>query len=195
MFLGRHSQVIQSSEFTVCNPKCIHMPLSLDLLDPVFLQPSTTIPCGSAGKESACTTEDLGSVPGLGRSPREGKGYPLQYSGLNNSTDCKVHGVAKSWTRLSEFHLYLWIYIIKLDYLFSPQRDTYRHSWKPYSLGGFPLAHCISGHPWEELYSGYGAKLLVCCYYLSGFLPGWKNMPVNTPIHLCILPPPFFQYL
>ena len=48
--------------------------------------------CGSAGKESACNAGDLGSVPGLGRSPREGKGYPLQYSGLENSMDCTVHG-------------------------------------------------------------------------------------------------------
>ena len=44
-------------------------------------------PCGSAGKESACNVEDLGSIPGLGRSPGEGKGYPLQYSGLENSMD------------------------------------------------------------------------------------------------------------
>ena len=42
-------------------------------------------------------------IPGLGRSPGEGKGYPLQYSGLENSTDCIVHGVAKSWTRLSNY--------------------------------------------------------------------------------------------
>ena len=47
---------------------------------------------------------DVDSVPGLGRSPREGKGYPLQYSGLENSKDCTVHGVAKSQTRLSDFH-------------------------------------------------------------------------------------------
>ena len=45
-------------------------------------------PCGSAGKESACNAGDLGSIPGLGRSPGEGKGYPLQYSGLENSMDC-----------------------------------------------------------------------------------------------------------
>ena len=45
-------------------------------------------PCGSAGKESACNAGDLGSIPGLGRSPEEGKGYPLQYSGLDNSMDC-----------------------------------------------------------------------------------------------------------
>ena len=53
-------------------------------------------PCGSAGKESACNVEDLGLIPGLGRSPGEGNGYPLQYSGLENSMDCIVHGVAKS---------------------------------------------------------------------------------------------------
>ena len=59
--------------------------------------------CGSAGKESACKTGDLGSIPGLGRSAGEGKGYPLQYSGLEKPMDCIVHGVAKSQTRLSDF--------------------------------------------------------------------------------------------
>ena len=58
-------------------------------------------PGGSAGKESACNAGDLGSVPGLGRSPGEGNSYPLQYSGLENSMDCIVHGIEKSQTRLS----------------------------------------------------------------------------------------------
>ena len=66
---------------------------------------SLGFPCGSAGKESACNAGDLGLIPGLGRSPGEGKGYPLQYSGLENSMDCIVLGVAKSQTRLSDFHL------------------------------------------------------------------------------------------
>ena len=57
-------------------------------------------PGGSAGKESACNAGDLGLIPGLGRSPGEGKGYPLQYSGLENSMDCIVHGVANSRTQL-----------------------------------------------------------------------------------------------
>ena len=61
-------------------------------------------PGGSAGKESACNERDLGSIPGLGRSPGDGKGYPLQYSGLENPMDCIVHGVVKSRTRLSDFH-------------------------------------------------------------------------------------------
>ena len=61
-------------------------------------------PCGSAGKESSCNVGDLGSIPGLGRSPGEGKGNPLQYSGLDNSKDCINHGVRKSRTRLSDFH-------------------------------------------------------------------------------------------
>ena len=55
-------------------------------------------PCDSAGKESASTARDLGSIPGLGRSPGEGKGYPLQYSGLENFMDCIVHGIAESDT-------------------------------------------------------------------------------------------------
>ena len=55
-------------------------------------------PHSSVGKESACNAGDLGLISGLGRSPGEGKGYPLQYSGLENSTDCIVHGVAESWT-------------------------------------------------------------------------------------------------
>ena len=53
-------------------------------------------PGGSAGKQSTHNVGDLGSIPGLGRSHGEGKGYPLQYSGLENSMDCIVHGVARS---------------------------------------------------------------------------------------------------
>ena len=60
--------------------------------------PAGAFPCGSAGKESACNAGNLGSIPGLGRFPGEGKGYLLQYSGLENSTDCIVHRVAKRWT-------------------------------------------------------------------------------------------------
>ena len=55
-------------------------------------------PRGSAGKESACNTGDKDSIPGLERSPGEGRGCPLQYSDLENSVDCIVHGVAKSQT-------------------------------------------------------------------------------------------------
>ena len=92
---------------------------------PVFLG----FPCGSAGKESACNVGDLGSTPGLLRSPGEGKGYPLQYSGLENSMDSIVQGVSKSRTQLSDFHF------------------TIAHKWKPYpttsspTLPKFPLSH------------------------------------------------------
>ena len=61
-------------------------------------------PGGSVDKESAYSVGDLGSIPGLGRSSGEGKGYPLQYSGLENSMDCIAHGIAKSQTRQSDFH-------------------------------------------------------------------------------------------
>ena len=61
------------------------------------------LPGGSADEESACNAGDLGSVPGLGRYPGGGKGYPLQCSCLKNSMDrgawrATVHGVTKNWT-------------------------------------------------------------------------------------------------
>ena len=64
-------------------------------------------PCGSAGKESTRNAGDLSLIPGLGGSPGEGKGYPLQYSGLENYMDGIVHGLVKRWTLLSNFHSFI----------------------------------------------------------------------------------------
>ena len=66
-------------------------------------------PGGSDSKESACNAGDLGSIPGLGRSPGGGHGNPFQYSCLENPMDrgvwwATVHGVAKSWTQLKELN-------------------------------------------------------------------------------------------
>ena len=63
-------------------------------------------PCGSAGKESTCNAGDLGSIPGLGRSPGEGKGYPLQYSGLENSVDesMGLKTVGHNWETFTSLH-------------------------------------------------------------------------------------------
>ena len=74
-----------------------------------FIVYSISFPGGSDGKESACNVEDLGSIPGLGRSPGEQKSYPFQCSGLENSMNrgawrATVHEVAKSWTQLSDLH-------------------------------------------------------------------------------------------
>ena len=66
---------------------------------PVFLG----FPCSSTGKEFTCNVGELSSIPGLGRSTGEEKGYSLQYSGLENSMGCIVHGVAKSRTQLRDF--------------------------------------------------------------------------------------------
>ena len=63
--------------------------------------------CGLAGKESASNAADLGSIPGLRKSPGEGKGYLLPYSGLENSMDYTAHGAAKSRTQLSNFHIHV----------------------------------------------------------------------------------------
>ena len=67
--------------------------------------------CASAGKESACNVGDLSSIPGLRRSPGEGKGYPFQYSGLENYMNYIVHGVGKSQTRLSDFQFPLLLFL------------------------------------------------------------------------------------
>ena len=65
------------------------------------------LPCSLSGKESAFNARDLGSIPELGRSPGEKKGYPLQYSGLENSMDCVVHEIEKGQTQLSNFHFHI----------------------------------------------------------------------------------------
>ena len=54
--------------------------------------------CGSVGKESTCNAGDLGSIPALGRFPGEANGYRLEYYGLENSMDYRVHGVTQNWT-------------------------------------------------------------------------------------------------
>ena len=72
---------------------------------PVFMG----FPCDSPGRESTCMVGDLGLIPGFGRYPGEGKGYPPQYSGLQNSMDSIVLGVTKNWTQLNDF--YFWFSI------------------------------------------------------------------------------------
>ena len=65
------------------------------------------LPLWPAGKEPTCNVGDLGSIPRLGKSPGEGKDYPLHYSGLENSLDWRVHGVTKSQTQLRDFHFHV----------------------------------------------------------------------------------------
>ena len=86
--------------------KLIDSVVDITLLCKLNAQITFGFPDGSDGKASACTVGDLGSIPGLGRSPGEAKGYPLQYSGPENSMDYIVHGVEKSWTRMSNFHFH-----------------------------------------------------------------------------------------
>ena len=78
-------------------------------------------PCGSAGKESTCNPGGLSSIPGLGRSPGDGKGYPLQYSGLEISMDCIMYS---SWsckeldtTERILLSLCLLVYIMQVGYI------------------------------------------------------------------------------
>ena len=84
-------------------------------------------PDGSVGEEPACSADDPGSIPGLGGSPREGKGYPPQYRGLEKSVDYTVHGVAKSWTQLSDFHFTMRLLLVSsaLVYFFAPSSRSW----------------------------------------------------------------------
>ena len=72
-------------------------------------------PCGSAGKEFACNVGDLGSIPGLGRTPGEGTGYPLQYSMDYTGLQRVRYNTMKSWTQLSDFHF--WAHIPIFSFL------------------------------------------------------------------------------
>ena len=76
-------------------------------------QPSLGFPGGAEVKASTCSVGDLGSIPGSGRSPGEGNGYPLQYSDLENSRDYTVPGVAKSWMQLSLLLYLPWWLMVK----------------------------------------------------------------------------------
>ena len=73
---------------------------------------------GSAGIESACNVGDLSSIHGLGRSSGEGKGYPFQHSGLENSMECIVRGIAKRRTQLNDFHFSLFIFQLTFYFLY-----------------------------------------------------------------------------
>ena len=86
-------------------------------------------PCGSSGKESACNAGDLGLIPGLGGSPEEGKGYPLQYSGLENSMSMESQRVGHTeWLSLFTF--------------VSPGRESWFYSWwLPISMRLICLLH------------------------------------------------------
>ena len=79
-------------------------PLGTPVWGEIVIRSAVACPCGSAGTETNCNAGDLGSISGSGGSPGEGNSYPLQCSGLENSMDCRVHGVTKSQTWLSDFH-------------------------------------------------------------------------------------------
>ena len=98
--LVKNPPVIRTPQFNSWVPKICWRRDRLP--SPVFL----AFPGGSAAEESTCNARDLGLIPRFRRCPGEGNGYPLQHSGLENSMDCIVHGVAKSRTRLSDFHFH-----------------------------------------------------------------------------------------
>ena len=103
-FMVQLSQLHMTTGKTIGLTRWIFVSKIMSLLLNMLSRLVMGFPCGLAGKESTCNAGDLALIPGLGRSPGEGKGYPLHYSGLENPVDWIVHGVKKSKTRLSDFH-------------------------------------------------------------------------------------------
>ena len=124
--------------------------------------------CGLAGKESPCSVGDLGLIPGLGRSPGEGKGYPLQYSGLENSMNRIVHGVTKSQTLLSNFHFHSL-------FITSWHLGITAVCWNPYSICPFNMnlsMNCLPGK--VSITKTKNAYVLFC----FGFIfVSWQILP------------------
>ena len=140
---------------------------------------------GSAGKESTCNAGDLGSIPGLGRAPGKGNNYPRQYSGLENTMDWIVHGIAKSWTRLSAFHF---------------QFQCYPGSFhKLQSLGPGKLTSTSPGHTARKRHSQNSSPMLsfskahvLSATWLFKEKTNERRMPYNGPCFsyytgLCLL--------
>ena len=160
-------------------------------------------PCGSAGKESTCNAGDPGSIPGLGRSPGEGKGYPLQCSGLENSMDHVVYGVAKSRTRLSARWSQLYFPAIMLKSMW------FLLSWVHVCLVSstmtltpdqemcVPLTDGVLGIPYAVHLHRVGGdaapaqRARVACYYLHLHQCHWESQGGELPflplssVHLC----------
>ena len=137
-------------------------------------------PGGSDGKESACNAGDLGSIPGLGRSPEEGYGNPLQYARLENSTDrgAWIHGVTKSWPWLIHFHFHRWA---KKKDMNTGGSSTLKRCmkmlWRPArqrrSLPGSAERLCAAGT--ELQYSARQFPLLLSLHFLRARSPKFSQ--------------------
>ena len=118
----------------------------------LILQPVMCMgfPGGSAGKESTCNVGDLGSIPALGRSPGEGNGYPLQYSGLENSMDCTVMGLRRVRHDCATF---TFMHLGALEFLSCPSCPTWL--WKTSLVSLFPGTSYI----WAKLCSQLAVRI------------------------------------
>ena len=145
-------------------------------------------PCGSASKESTCNAGDLGLIPGLGRSPGEEKGYPLQYSDLENSMEC----IYSPWgpkqldtTERPSLHFTLWS-VLRITFYEPPAPSQAPH----------PALTCTSEpsflHPWvlsSEPQHCFHANLGAACWPHAGCAPGWlwlEGFPGQDPAILAI---------
>ena len=113
-------------------------------------------------KESACNRGDLGSIPVLGRSPGKGKGYPLQYSGLENSMDCIVPGVTKSRTWLSNVHFHFTCEVPPFAFMLVTKSLCYITRNHQICFQGIKIKQWFSGKWWMLILLPHCACVCVC---------------------------------
>ena len=146
------------------------------------LKACLSLPGGSAGKKSTCNAGDLGLILGLGRAPGEGIGYPLQYSGLENSTDRIVRGAAESWTRLRDFHFpsYLKLgppLVLTNSYKHLPKSQPWRYRITPFSFLPLPRSTATIHSIRKRSVVTFQFVSWACLLSPSFLLPPWSRPP------------------
>ena len=135
--------------------------------------------CGLTCKESFCDMGDLGSIPGLGRSPGEGNSYPLQYCGLENSMGCIAHGVAKSRTQLSDFYFLSLSQESKCYFNFGKLSTSYKVKYIATQQSSEPIpTYLANGNKNRCPYKGF-PKNAQSCYIHQSQMPEATQMSIH----------------
>ena len=151
-------------------------------------------PDSSVAKKFTCNAGVPSSIPGWGRSPGEGKGYPLQDSSLGNSMGCLVYGVSKSQTQLTDFHFHFTSISIYFPSIFISKVCLYPKFWLNYYFVFIFLSlvqHCLFCFPVEGLvFLGVKGCVIIlvysfslCCVFITNLQPDSLTKLWSFPQH------------